>query len=117
MNGDVDLGGLDHRDRVVDSGMGDVIAPFSKSIALFGGVGSVDQLDGKPALGEEALRLRCELRKVRHAGENDDHQLSLRRRGTCRCHDSRHDRTDHHIPGAASGHHILSLGILLRPQR
>jgi hypothetical protein len=77
----VDLGDLDLGDRVVDRGVGDVIAALGEAVAQLGRVRRVDEFHREAALGVVALGQRRVLHQVGQAGEDHDLQRGLLRLG------------------------------------
>src|SRR5262249_23963654 len=108
-NEEIDLGGLDLRDRVVDAGMRDLVAPGRKAITQLGGVRRVDKLNREPAFGVEALRKRGELREVRHPGEDDDLERRLRRGSSGHSSHGGCGRTDNGLTSGATDHNVLPI--------
>ena len=78
---DVALGKLDHRHRIIDAGMRDLILALGDAFAHRVRSRRVDELDRQAVLGEQAFVLRGENREIGEAGEYDH----LQWRRVCAC--------------------------------
>ena len=74
---DIDIGLVLEREGIVDRRMRDLVAALGQPVAQFIRIRRELEIDGKPALGVEALGLRREHRQVLHPRENDDGELGV----------------------------------------
>ena len=93
-DGDIDIGLVFHRERIVDRRMSNLVAAFGKPVAQLLRVRGKPYVDSEAASGKEPFGLRRKDRQVLHAGKNDDGQpgvLRMRRVRNNRQCDSRRE--------------------------